>query len=130
MASAQDWAQLVDAVMVAHGRLDILFNKAAVSFPHKVEDITVDISDRELAIHANSFSQIVRLMSSEPYMKSASQIGSVSRALPTRAQNLLALFAALGVIRVKSFFDPTSKKVRTPRQWVQRRREWPPQGRP
>ena len=29
--------------MAAHGRLDILFNNAGVSFPGKVEDITVDI---------------------------------------------------------------------------------------
>ena len=33
-------------------RLDILFNNAGVSFPAKVEDITVDIWDRELNVHA------------------------------------------------------------------------------
>jgi len=39
-------------VMAAHGRLDILFNNAGVSFPAKVEDITVDIWERELGVHA------------------------------------------------------------------------------
>ena len=55
VTSEQNWAQVVDAVMAAHGRLDILFNNAGVSFPGKVEDITVDIWDRELGVHAKSF---------------------------------------------------------------------------
>ena len=38
--------------MAAHGRLDILFNNAGVSFAAKVEDTTVDIWDRELRVHA------------------------------------------------------------------------------
>ena len=38
--------------MAAHGRLDILFNNAGVSFPAKVEDITVEIWERELGVHA------------------------------------------------------------------------------
>ena len=38
--------------MAAHGRLDILFNNAGVSFPAKVEDITLDIWERELGVHA------------------------------------------------------------------------------
>src|SRR5208282_5859937 len=45
-------AQVADAVMAAHGRLDILFNNAGVSFPGKVENITVEIWDRELNVHA------------------------------------------------------------------------------
>ncbi len=52
VTSEQNWAQVVDAVMAAHGRLDILFNNAGVSFPGKVEDITVEIWDRELGVHA------------------------------------------------------------------------------
>src|SRR6476659_8434660 len=52
VTSEENWAQVVDAVMAAHGRLDILFNNAGVSFPGKVEDITVEIWDRELGVHA------------------------------------------------------------------------------
>src|SRR6202046_1935899 len=52
VTSEQNWAQVVDAVMVAHGRLDILFNNAGVSIPAKVEDATVEIWDRELGVHA------------------------------------------------------------------------------
>ena len=40
VGSEQIWVQVVHAVMAAHGRLDILFNNAGVSFPAKVEDIT------------------------------------------------------------------------------------------
>jgi NAD(P)-dependent dehydrogenase (short-subunit alcohol dehydrogenase family) len=47
---------VVNAVIEAHGRLDILFNNAAVSFPGKVEDITVGIWNRELGVRANRFS--------------------------------------------------------------------------
>ena len=39
-------------MMAAHGRLDILFNNAGVSFPGNVENITVEIRDRELGVHA------------------------------------------------------------------------------
>ena len=53
MTSEQNWGQVVDAVMAAHGRLDILFNNAGVSFSRKVEDITVDIWDRELGVEAS-----------------------------------------------------------------------------
>src|SRR5260370_32639302 len=52
VTSEHNWAQVVDAVMAAHGRLDILFNNAGVSFPGKVEDITEDIWHRELGVHA------------------------------------------------------------------------------
>ena len=52
VTSEQNWAEVADAVMAAHGRLDILFNNAGVSFPGKVEDITVDIWERELGVHA------------------------------------------------------------------------------
>ena len=38
--------------MAAHGRLDILFNNAGVGFPGKVEDITVEIWEHELGVHA------------------------------------------------------------------------------
>lgn len=52
VTSEANWTQVVDAVMEAHGRLDILFNNAGVGFPMKVEEMTVDIWDRELAVHA------------------------------------------------------------------------------
>ena len=52
VTSEQNWAQVVDAVIAAHGRLDILFNNAGVSFPGIVENITVEIWDHELNIHA------------------------------------------------------------------------------
>ena len=45
VASEQNCAQMVDAVMAAHGRLDIVFNNADVGFSARVEDITVDIRD-------------------------------------------------------------------------------------
>ena len=52
VTSEKNWVQVVDAVMAAHGRFDILFNNAGISFPMKVEDMTVEIWDRELAMHA------------------------------------------------------------------------------
>jgi NAD(P)-dependent dehydrogenase (short-subunit alcohol dehydrogenase family) len=52
VTSERNWAEVVDAVMATHGRLDILFNNAGVSFPRKVEDITVEIWERELGVHA------------------------------------------------------------------------------
>ena len=52
VTSEQNWARVVDAVMAAHGRLDILFNNAGVSFPANVENITVEIWERELGVHA------------------------------------------------------------------------------
>jgi NAD(P)-dependent dehydrogenase (short-subunit alcohol dehydrogenase family) len=52
VTSEENWANVVDAVMDTHGRLDILFNNAGVGFPRKVEDITVAIWERELDVHA------------------------------------------------------------------------------
>ena len=52
VTNEQNWAQVIAAVMAAHGRLDILFNNAGVAYPGKVEDITSEIWDRELAVHA------------------------------------------------------------------------------
>lgn len=52
VTSEENWTQVVDAVMAAHGRLDVLFNNAGVSFPMKVEDMPVETWDRELAVHA------------------------------------------------------------------------------
>jgi NAD(P)-dependent dehydrogenase (short-subunit alcohol dehydrogenase family) len=43
VTSEQNWAEVVDTVMAAHGRLSILFNNAGAAFPGKVEDITVDM---------------------------------------------------------------------------------------
>ena len=47
-----DWRRAIDDTMDTHGRLDILFNNAGVSFPCKIEDMTEEIWDRELAVHA------------------------------------------------------------------------------
>jgi len=52
VTSEEDWRRAVDAVMAAHGRLDVLFNNAGVGFPMKVEEITVEIWERELSVHA------------------------------------------------------------------------------
>ena len=52
VTSQQNWVEVVDAVMAEFGRLDILFNNAGVSHPGKVEDITEEMWDRELAVHA------------------------------------------------------------------------------
>jgi len=52
VTSEENWANVVDAVMDTHGRLDILFNNAGVGFPRKVEDITVAIWEHELDVHA------------------------------------------------------------------------------
>lgn len=52
VTSERNWAEVIDAVLAIHGRLDILFNNAGVAFPGKVEDITSDIWDRELTVHA------------------------------------------------------------------------------
>src|SRR5271165_3621165 len=67
----QNWSQVVDAVMAAHGRLDIVFNNAGVGFPGKVEDITVEICDRELSVYTKRSRRSSPLTASESCMKSA-----------------------------------------------------------
>ena len=52
VTSETDWQEAVDATMDAHGRLDILFNNAGISYPSKIEDLTEEIWDHELAVHA------------------------------------------------------------------------------
>ena len=52
VTSEEDWARAVDAIMAEHGRLDVLFNNAGVSFPMRVEDMSVEVWERELAVHA------------------------------------------------------------------------------
>lgn len=52
VTSEDEWASAVDAVMAEFGRLDILFNNAGTAFPMKVEDMPVEIWDKELAVHA------------------------------------------------------------------------------
>ncbi len=52
VTSETDWRQAIDDTLDAYGRLDILFNNAGVSFPAKVEELTEEIWDRELAVHA------------------------------------------------------------------------------
>jgi NAD(P)-dependent dehydrogenase (short-subunit alcohol dehydrogenase family) len=52
VASETDWRQAIGETLDAYGRLDILFNNAGVSFPAKVEELTEEIWDRELAVHA------------------------------------------------------------------------------
>ena len=52
VTSEADWQAVVDGVMADHGRLDILFNNAGTAYPMKVEDMSVEIWERELAVHA------------------------------------------------------------------------------
>lgn len=52
VTSESNWTSVVNEVMSAFGSLDILFNNAGVSYPLKVENITEDIWDKELAVHA------------------------------------------------------------------------------
>jgi NAD(P)-dependent dehydrogenase (short-subunit alcohol dehydrogenase family) len=52
VTSEGNWQRVVDDVMAEFGRLDILFNNAGVSYPRKVEDITTEIWERELGVHA------------------------------------------------------------------------------
>jgi NAD(P)-dependent dehydrogenase (short-subunit alcohol dehydrogenase family) len=72
VTSEQNWAQ----VMAAHGRLDILFNNAGVSFPAKVEDTTVASGIASLACMPTDSHRSSRLTSSESSMKSALSIRS------------------------------------------------------
>ena len=51
VTSEQNWAQVVDAVMVAHGRLDILFNNAGVSFSPGSRTSPWTSGTRELGVH-------------------------------------------------------------------------------
>ena len=46
------WKQALGKVLNEFGRLDILFNNAGVALPAKVEDMTEEVWDRELNIHA------------------------------------------------------------------------------
>ena len=52
VTSEADWRRAIDETLADYGRLDILFNNAGVSFPAKVEELTEEIWDRELAVHA------------------------------------------------------------------------------
>ena len=52
VTSEDNWASVVEATLSEFGRLDILFNNAGVSFPGKVEKLTEQTWDRELAVHA------------------------------------------------------------------------------
>jgi NAD(P)-dependent dehydrogenase (short-subunit alcohol dehydrogenase family) len=52
VTSETDWKRAIDDTLTAFGRLDILFNNAGVAFPSKIEDLTEETWDRELAVHA------------------------------------------------------------------------------
>jgi len=52
VTSEKEWKSVIGAVMAEFGRLDILFNNAGVAYPMKVEEISEEIWDRELAVHA------------------------------------------------------------------------------
>ena len=46
------WKQVVTKVLNTFGRLDILFNNAGLALPAKIEDMTEEMWDRELNVHA------------------------------------------------------------------------------
>jgi|TARA_B100001540_G_scaffold257051_1_gene234655 NAD(P)-dependent dehydrogenase (short-subunit alcohol dehydrogenase family) len=52
VTSKTDWQHAIDATLDTFGRLDILFNNAGISYPVKVEDLTEEMWDRELGVHA------------------------------------------------------------------------------
>ena len=52
VTSKTDWRHAIDATLDTFGRLDILFNNAGISYPVKVEDLTEEMWDRELGVHA------------------------------------------------------------------------------
>ena len=52
VTSEADWKQVVEDTMEAYGRLDILFNNAGVAFPSKIENLSEETWDLELAVHA------------------------------------------------------------------------------
>ncbi len=52
VTSEADWNQAVEDTMEAFGRLDILFNNAGVAFPTKIENLSEETWDLELAVHA------------------------------------------------------------------------------
>ncbi|MCB1739819.1 MAG: glucose 1-dehydrogenase [Gammaproteobacteria bacterium] len=52
VTDAHNWQRVIDTVMAEHGRLDVLFNNAGVSHPMRVEDISEEIWERELSVHA------------------------------------------------------------------------------
>ncbi len=52
VTSEADWQQAIDDTMTAFGRLDILFNNAGISLPTMIEDMTEEMWDCELAVHA------------------------------------------------------------------------------
>lgn len=52
VTSEADWRRAIDDTLEIYGRLDILFNNAGVAFPSKIENLTEETWDRELAVHA------------------------------------------------------------------------------
>jgi NAD(P)-dependent dehydrogenase (short-subunit alcohol dehydrogenase family) len=52
VAEEADWERAVRATVAAFGRLDILVNNAGSGARGKVEDTTVEVWDRALAVHA------------------------------------------------------------------------------
>ena len=52
VTSEADWLKATDLTLTTYGRLDILFNNAGIARPNKIEELTEEIWDLELAVHA------------------------------------------------------------------------------
>ena len=52
VTSAGDWESVVEAVMSRHGRLDVLVNNAGTVVSTRIETLSEDQWDMELAVHA------------------------------------------------------------------------------
>ncbi len=52
VTSENDWVTAIETTMASLGRLDILFSNAGIAHPMKVEEMSEEIWDRELAVHA------------------------------------------------------------------------------
>jgi len=52
VTSETDWKNAISHTLATYGRLDILFNNAGIARPNKIENLTEEIWDLELAVHA------------------------------------------------------------------------------
>jgi len=113
VTSEQNWAQVADAMMAAHGPRDILFNNAGVSFPGNVKNITVGTLKRELGVHAKRSRRSSPLTASESCMKSA--LSNRSGPAGHQDQGHRAFLRYLRSFASILSFGPTDKKVITQR---------------